>query len=712
MAHPNTLHFPFTRVASAAMLAFAGGAWAQSTTLQPVTITGRSDPAAAVSGWGTIPLSETPLQASIVTSGQLRDRGAQRLADVVRTDASISDGYNAEGYWDYIAVRGFVLDNKFNFRRDSLPISAETSIALDNKERIEILKGASGMQAGTSAPGGLVNYVVKRPTDLPAYSATIAWRERNTALAAVDLSQRFGAGAFGARVNLAYEHLDPQLREAQGRRRLAALATDWRAGSGTLVELEFEHSQRSQPSQPGFSMLGDRVPAPGDPRINLNNQPWSQPVVMDGNTGSVRLSHRFDGWRLSAHGATQRLRTDDRLAFPYGCGAENNYDRYCSDGAYDLYDFRSENERRRTDALELAASGDAKLAWTHHTWAAGVLQSRVRHRLGPQAYNQTWADAGETTPGLGNVDGTLVAYPNAVADDTNTNRDQRSTELFARDAIRLTDGVGVWLGLRHTRLHRRTVQTDGSEATDYQQSFTTPWFATTYTFAPGQLIYGSWGQGIESDVAPSREEYTNRGQALPAAKSRQLELGLKVSTQDASWGFAWFDIRRPSWANTGACDGSDDSCTRVLSGRAEHQGVEASAAWRSGAWAFQGSLLALRARIDSTGKRPPNVPHRTARAQARYHVPQVAGLSVQADVLGVSDRAVLDDNTASIPGYAVFDLGLRHEHKLDGRSLTWRAGVDNLFDRRAWRESPLQFGHVYLYPLAPRTFRVSLDVAL
>ena len=37
-------------------------------------------------------------------------------------------------------------------------------------------------------------------------------------------------------------------------------------------------------------------------------------------------------------------------------------------------------------------------------------------------------------------------------------------------------------------------------------------------------------------------------------------------------------------------------------------------------------------------------------------------------------------------------------------TLVWRVGVDNVTDRRAWRESPFQFGHVYLFPLAPRTF--------
>ena len=90
----------------------------------------------------------------MIGAQQIDAVGAKRLADVIKLDASTSDAYNTTGYWDYATVRGFVLDNKFNYRREGLPISAETYIPLDNKERVEILKGTSGIQAGTSAPGG------------------------------------------------------------------------------------------------------------------------------------------------------------------------------------------------------------------------------------------------------------------------------------------------------------------------------------------------------------------------------------------------------------------------------------------------------------------------------------------------------------------------------------------------------------------------------
>jgi iron complex outermembrane receptor protein len=706
MATDRSFNFSRTPIAAAALW-LAASAYAQ-TTLSPVTVTGRAEPVLSVSGWGDVPLSQTPLQASVISADQLRDRGAQRLADVVKVDASVSDAYNSEGYWDFLTVRGFVLDNRFNYRRDGLPINAETSIPLDNKERIEVLKGASGIQAGTTAPGGLVNLVVKRPTDVPLRSVQLGWRERGSVLGAVDIAERFGVQqAFGVRLNAAYEHLDPHLRSAKGKRHLLSTAGDWRLTRDTLLEAEFETSHRSQPSQPGFSLLGANVPAPVDPRINLNNQPWSQPVVMDADTASLRVTHKMDGWRLTAHAATQRLRTDDRLAFPFGCSAEGTGDRYCSDGTYDMYDYRSENERRRTDALELAAHGEAKVAGMQHNWSAGTLLSRFRSRLQAQAFNLA---------GVGNVEGSAVVPAEPDMEFENTNRDERSSELFARDAVQLGNHLTLWLGLRHTRLYRESVQTDGTEHTDYRQSFSTPWLAASYTFAPDQMLYASWGRGVESEVVPNRSTYTNQAQALPAGKSRQIEAGLKVGTPNASWGLAWFDIERPAWSDV--CDENVDSCTRVEDGNARHQGIEANAAWRSGAWAFQGGLQTLHARRQDSriaglnGKRPTNVPEHTLKLQARYQVPALPGLGVQANVLGVSNRMVLNDNSVSIPGYGVVDLAARYEQKLKNGSLTWRAGVDNLFDRRAWRESPFQFSHVYLYPLTARTFRLSLEMNL
>jgi len=712
--------FKRSSIAAAASLV-ASTAWSQtapsiatptaaSAQLDAVTVTGRAVPPASVAGWADIPLSKTPVQASVFGLEQLRDTGAQRLSDLIGLDPAVSDAYNAEGYWDFLTVRGYVLDNRFNFRRDGLPINAESSIPLDNKDRIEILKGTSGMQAGTSAPGGLVNYVVKRPLDVPLRSMGLLWRQPGAVTGAVDLSQRFGTDqVFGVRLNAAAARLDPMLRNSRGERQLAALAADWRLNPDTLLEAEVEWSHRSQPSQPGFSMLGNTVPSPGDPRLSLNNQPWSLPVVFDATTASVRVQQKLSSdWKFIGHAATQQLRTDDRLAFPFGCtDTDGTYyaDRYCPNGTYDLYDFRSENERRRTDALDLSLQGKLQTGSFEHTVTTGVLQSRVRNRFQQQAYNYV---------GTGNVEGTLVTPEDPALTDENTNRDERSTELYVRDAVALTERWTAWLGLRHTRMQRGSVRTDGSRPTDYRASFTTPSLAVSYALARDQLVYASWGQGVESIVVPNRPRYLNAGEVF-TTKSRQTEIGLKGAADAFEWNLAAFDIQRPRTEDFGSC-GDDGTCSTKLDGTQHHRGVEAGAAWHHGTWTVRGGAQWLRARIEGSqdiavdGKEPTNVPSRTLKLQADHDVAAVPGLNLSAKLLHESRRMVLPDNSATIPGWTRVDAALRYDAKVAGARWIWRAGIDNLFDKRAWRESPYEFSHVYLYPLAPRTLRLSVQI--
>ncbi len=347
---------------------------------EQVTVSATKD-LAGVTGFGNLPLSNVPMQVGVTTAEQMKDLGIRRLSDIAKIDASVGDGYNADGYYDFLTVRGFVIDNRFNYLRDGLPISGETSIPLDNKSRVEVLKGTAGMQSGIGSPGGMVNLVVKRPTDVPLREVFVGWRQSGSVLASTDLSDRFGERReFGLRLNAAYENIDPQVYVADGDRYLLSLAGDWRVNADAVLEAEIENSRRSQPSAPGFSVLGSRVPEPGNPRINLNNQPWSQPNVFNATTASLRWRQRLDEqWSWTAQAVTQQLKTDDYLAFPYGCSAENVYDRYCSDGTYDMYDYRSQNERRRNNVVDLALNGAL-----HHRHAAPCADRRAAVRPGQQ----------------------------------------------------------------------------------------------------------------------------------------------------------------------------------------------------------------------------------------------------------------------------------------------------------------------------------------
>jgi iron complex outermembrane receptor protein len=321
--------------------------------------------------------------------------------------------------------------------------------------------------------------------------------------------------------------------------------------------------------------------------------------------------------------------------------------------------------------------------------------------------------------GIGHIDGSRDTLPSDGFKDANTNRSESSTELYVRDVMQLASSWQLWAGLRHTRIDRESERTsadgDGSlRATRYKQNETTPWLALAWSVAEGTLLYASWGEGLETEVAPNRARYTNRGQALPALKSRQYEVGLRHAGDGHELSIAAFDIDRPQAVDAGACD-TNASCTRQIDGSARHRGVEAQAGVRLGDWTWQASLMWLDAERRGSvqpgvnGLRPANVPRGSARLGAAYRVAAVPGLELQAALAAEGDRQVLpDDDSLRIPGWARVDLGARWQQVIDATTLTWRAGVDNVADRRAWKESPYQFGHVYLYPLEPRTWRVSV----
>ena len=666
-------------------------------------------PLPAIGGFGLTPLARSPMQAGVFDADTLSAAGVTSFAGLTRLDAGISDAYNAEGYWSFLTVRGFVLDNRSNYRRDGLPINAETSINLFNKSRIEVLKGTSGIQAGISAPGGLVNFVVKRP-DSRVRDASIEWRQDATIAARVDLADRFGEDRrFGLRLNADVARLRPRTFDADGRRHGLALAGDWQVTPDSRIEAELESTHQSQPSVTGFSLRANTLPDADtvDPRINLNNQPWTRPVVLDGDTASLRWRQRLtDDWQLSAHGSTQRLRSDDYTAFPFGCAAQGNFDRFCADGSFDYYDFRRVNERRRLDAFDLQLSGVARTGGIAHDVSTGVLITRGRERFPRQAFNPA---------GTGRDDGSLVTPPAPELTLQSTNRDEHSTEWFVRDAMQLHPQWSLWTGLRHVRLHRTSISTDGTGALDSRQSFTVPWLALAHHWSEATTVYVSWGEGVETDVAPNIDLYTNAGQPLPALKSRQIEAGIKHADDSLDWSLTAFRITRPQAADIGACSGTA-SCTRQIDGNARHQGLEAALGTRLGAWTTRTSLMWLdaqrRGASDAAlnGLRPTNVPQRTLKALVSYDVAGWPGLRLSGDLVHEGPRMVLVDNTIEAPGWTRLDLGISLRRRIGGATALWQLALDNATDERAWRETPYQFGHVYLFPLQPRTWRASLQV--
>ena len=306
----------------------------------------------------------------------------------------------------------------------------------------------------------------------------------------------------------------------------------------------------------------------------------------------------------------------------------------------------------------------------------------------------------------------------------NVDRNERSTELYLRDAAQLGDGWTAWAGVRHTRLQRDTWPTstgDPTTATDYAQSFTTPWLSLSKQLTPADMVYVSWGEGVESDVVANEPKvYVNAGAALPSTISKQWETGYKHGDASSSWGVAAYDIEQPQEIDASTdipVPGNDSGATlarRMLSGDIRSVGLEADAQTRIDALTLRASLMAQRVRNQGqndpdVGKVPVNVPMRSVKLGASYAIAAVPGLSALMNVAYEGGREVLPDDSATIPGWTRFDLGARYTRQVGATTLVWRGGVDNVGDRRAWREAPYQYQHAYLFPLEPRTFYASLE---
>jgi iron complex outermembrane receptor protein len=696
---------PMSRIAAAAVLCTASAtAWSQAG--NEVVIT--SPAPQQVSGFGDAPLSRAPFSGISVDAQTLRDIGATRISDALRLDASVTDSYNSPAYWDMLSVRGYTLDNRYNYRREGLPISAETMIPMDNKERIELLKGTSGIQAGTSAPGGLANYVVKRApsgNDETIRAVTASYGNGKSSSIALDLGARFGENKdFGYRFNAAYEDLNPYIQNTQGHRKLVALAMDWRITPDSKLEWEFEHSERQQMGVNAYSLLGNNLPPVVNGTRNLTWQNWAVPGVFHANTGSIRFKQNLaNGWLWTTTYGAQRLKTDDRLAYAFGCGG--NCDRFYADGSFDLYDYRSDNERRTVDALQTEVAGQTSWAGLTHDLAVSVMRSRMVLQTQPYAYN--WVGTGSVFTPF-----TSTADPNPVY--ANTNRNEYTTELSLKDRVTLDARNSLWLGLRHTRMDRSSVSTDGSNPVHVTPSFTTPWVAMTHQWAPATLAYGSYGEGVEVDAAPNLPQYSNAGQPLAAMRSKQMELGLKNQSGPVRWQLAWFDITRPQSGDAGTCS-ADNSCQRQTNGQTHNRGLELGGTYSQGPWLLHASSTWINSRrenavIDTSvnGQRALNVPDMVVRALAQYRWADVPGLRTSLRLNHEGTRRVLEDGSINLPAWTTLDLAAHYDTRIQGVRTEWTLAVDNLTDHHYWRESPKQFSHYYLYPGTPRTGRITV----
>jgi iron complex outermembrane receptor protein len=488
---------------------------------------------------------------------------------------------------------------------------------------------------------------------------------------------------------------------------------DWRIRPGTVVDFEVEHSNRTQIGINAYSLLGDGnastavLPTPANPKQNFTRQPWSVPGVFEGTTGTVRLRQSLEnGWVWTTQAGSQHLRTDDRLAYASGSGNYTITNMFDVQGSYDLYDWRSNNENRYVDVVSSELSGSTSLGGMTHDLSVSAMRARMMtHTSGSQQYDYV---------GLANINTRQVDTTNSYTfTDTTTNLNEYSNELAIKDRVHLSKNTSAWLGLRHIHIRRESIKSDGAEGTQDTRNIATPWVGLSHKVNSTVTAYASYGEGVESAVTPNKANYSNRGQPLPTLRSKQKEIGIRKQTELHTWQTTVFDISRP--ATSDATSGG--SITRQIDGDAHHQGLELQASttiiprWTLGAgytWLNakrEGSIVTP----EINGQRPINVPNYILRGAAEYRYSSLPGLRTGLRVSREGERNATELGEVKLPTWTTWAASAHYDTKFSNMTSTWSLVLDNLTDKRYWRESPMQYGHYYLYPGAPRTLRATVQ---
>jgi iron complex outermembrane receptor protein len=674
-------------------------------------------PLAPSSSFGSADWKNTPASVNVLDSALLDRLQVRTLSELARHDASLGDSYAPVGYYQNIAIRGFALDPATGYRFNGLSIAGEQRLALENVQQVEILKGEAGLAAGVMAPGGIINYVGKRPADVR--NITLATDSEGSRYAAVDLGGWL-TPRFGLRFNAAWDDTSSYIEHADGRRNFYSLAADWLIGEHGKLEVDANYQTSAQRSASGYQLLGgSELPRGVDRSRMLGHQPWQQPVGIDSTNLTALHTYDFSpAWQSRVSVGHSRSVIQDNVAFAYGCyyaagcadgSVPGNY--FAPNGDYDIYDYRSPDDVRRNDEARGELRGRFSTGAVEHELSVGL---SAFHRTVDKRQN---VNEYVGTANIGDAQ-VPVFDPSPLQPGPSARRlDSWQRAVFALDRMHFGDDWQWLAGGRYVRLDERAYDKRGTPERHSRLSQFLPQTALVWQATEQLNVYASYVEGLS--LGQEAPFWTSNGSTfLPAMQSRQRELGVKYAATDGLMlGAAVFRTTQPfQYAKP---DASDAGFTFVQEGTQAHTGLELTANGQVTerlALNASASVLQARARDAGTafydGQQLVNVPKVRAAVHVDYALPFVAGLAVSGGWRYASSNAATVDGSVKAPSYSVFDAGVRFQHALREHPVTWTLSVDNVFDRFYWRDTGSSYGDYYLFAGAPRQARLSVTFGL
>lgn len=624
------------------------------------------------------------------------DPAATNSYDSLRNVAGVeSSDAKAGAFSDNLYIRGIHLLTTSSYRLDG-GFAAVNIVGLpEDKERIEVLKGANALLFGITSPGGIVSLVMKRPTAEPYESISASGTSDGQTVGAIDVSRRFGEGGqFGIRFNAAGGHVETFVKDSGGAKGLGALTMDWDPSARMSFKLDYEIFDQDVVQQAVLALpkaVNGVITLPNLSRYDatlLRSGLWSKNATMGQN---ILLSSRYqisDGWSALVEGGysdVNRLRILSQLS---------KYDVNTGDGTLTI-----------TATPKTTNVNTYVKAQLENHLSFGVFENEFD--IGINRNSRDVNNPGSTQFSMKQniYNPTVVAGPGPFGPLKYVPQNTNDLGYYFSDGISAYGRVHVIAGARYLEYDGNYTQADGSDSVRKTYVWS-PSFGTIFDLTRQVSLYASYMKALsETGAAPLGA--ANYPVVLPPATSTQKEVGLRTSRlygMTGSVGYFTF-----TEANTVL-----DAVTNVyeISGQSTFKGIETSLKidpYHS--WSINGAGLYFvsamqNAPLDNTinGRIPENTPRLAGSLFGTYRPDFVEGLALTGGVRYSAHKYVNPQNQASLDAYRVLDVNAAYTTRFNGRKATFTFGVNNLLDDHYWSnaaEGALGIG-------APRTFKASM----
>ncbi len=642
-------------------------------------------------------LIDTPLTVNVLTRELLDAQQVTQLYDALRNTAGVTSAQLNNALYSNMAVRGIVIENRGNYRLNGvLPVINLIDLPIENKERVEVLKGVSALYYGFTTPSGIINLTSKRPPDELVFDATLSGNRFGSLGGHVDYGQKFADGKFGVRVNLLYADLDIGVDNTSGDRSFGSIAADWKVTDTFKFELDLERIDKTYSEPTTYFIATPMTGAPILPPIpnaekNLGGD-WMQG---DGNEENILLTGRWrfaKDWELSASvGRSDLIRNrffSQFQNFSLATGAGSVAVTLTNGNV-------NENNNYRSEVSGAFFTGPLK-----HELTFGFTSNKREAEVTTNptsTYTQNFLTP--VTPAAIALPARVVATANEITDEG----------LYVFDRISYKEWLQLLVGVRQTDYESVTQRFVAPlTITRYVADETTPAVGLVIKPRPWLSLYGTYIEGLEEGGIAGAAQL-NSGEVLPPNTSEQFEVGIKAELGQSLLTLGYFDIdRASSFINT-------VTNRFVQDGRTRYKGFEFSA---SGEITESLSLYATAMSLDAAqertatvalaGLRPENTPEFTGSLFVEYRLATVPGLALSAGVFHTGNRPINQANLAIVDGFTTFDLGASYTTDVFGQRTTFRVNAENVSDEKYWSATASSL----LNPNLPPAIKLSVTTRL